>query len=171
MRKILITGPEATGKTALARALAAHFSAPWVPEFAREYLTSRSGQYGEADLAAILLGQLRSELLNATAGTLFCDTGPEVIYIWSQVKFDRVAPLIERALAQAHYDRVLLCQPDLPWAPDPLREAPELSRRQELFTRYRSLLAERGWDVREISGTGPERLANALAALADCIAD
>lgn len=165
MRKILITGPEATGKTTLTRALAEHFSAPWVPEYARAYLTGRSGTYGEADLRAILLGQLRLELLNATADRLFCDTGPEVIYLWSQVKFGRVDPLIERALQQAHYDQVLLCRPDLPWEPDPLREAPELSTRRALYERYHKLLTELGWEVREVSGSGSERLATALAML------
>jgi NadR type nicotinamide-nucleotide adenylyltransferase len=164
LRKILITGPEATGKTTLTRQLAEHFSVPWVPEYARTYLAERSPGYTAADLNAILLGQLRQELLHTTpAERLFCDTGPEVIYIWSQVKFGRVDPLIERALQQAHYDEVLLCQPDLPWEADPLREAPELAVRRELYRRYRTLLEQLGWNFHEVSGHGPQRLERALS--------
>lgn len=165
MRKILITGPEATGKSTLTEALANHFAAPWVPEYARTYLRDRAGVYAEADLSHILLGQLRLELLNATGDRLFCDTGPEVIYIWSEFKYGRVADLIERSLRRAHYDLVLLCAPDLPWEPDPLREAPLRATREALFTRYRELLDELDWNYRIISGAGPQRLATALTHL------
>lgn len=87
---------------------------------------------------------------------LVCDTGPEVIYVWSEVKYGQVAPSVREALRQVKYDLTLLCAPDLPWTYDPQREHPEASDRWKIFERYRILLP----DARIIRGQ--ERTATAL---------
>jgi NadR type nicotinamide-nucleotide adenylyltransferase len=159
MKKILITGPESSGKSALARHLAEHFGAPWAPEYARDYLGALDQPYRREDLTAILHGQLALErqLAHPDHPFLFCDTGPEVLYIWSQVKYGQVDPAIAAALTEQAYDLRLLCYPDLPWEPDPLREAPEQGARLALFDRYVGLHERHGWDYHLITGQGAER--------------
>jgi NadR type nicotinamide-nucleotide adenylyltransferase len=38
VRRIVVTGPESTGKTTLAQGLAERLATTWVPEYARAYL-------------------------------------------------------------------------------------------------------------------------------------
>lgn len=57
---ITIVGPESSGKTTLARKLAAYLGCPWVPEYAREYLEGLGRRYEEADLKEIAAGQLEA---------------------------------------------------------------------------------------------------------------
>ncbi|MCB0635132.1 MAG: ATP-binding protein [Lewinella sp.] len=159
MQKILITGPESSGKSELASFLARHFDCPLAPEYAREYLLRLDRPYQQDDLTAILHGQLDQEriLARPDAPFLFCDTGPEVIYIWSEVKYGQAAPAIHSALTEQHYDLRLLCYPDLPWTPDPLREAPDQHVRLALFKRYIALHERHGWAYHTITGQGAAR--------------
>ena len=166
MFKVLITGPEAAGKTHLAQALARHFRAPWVPEFARTFLTDLDRPYREEDLLQILDGQLRlQQQQHRDAPLLFCDTGPEVIYVWSEVKFGRVDPHVEEMLRKYTYDLTLLCHPDLPWEPDPLREAPELAQRKALLAKYETLLRQLDRPFVAVTGRGDERDRAAIRAV------
>ncbi len=164
MKKILLTGPEATGKSFLAAYLAKAFDCPWVPEFARSYLPQLGRSYEQDDLPAILRGQVLAEYQLAADDRpfLFCDTGPEVVYIWSEVKYQTVDPLIKAAVQGQSYDLHLLCYPDLIWEEDPLREAPDEATRLSLFERYRDLHETMGWDYQVITGQEEERQQAAL---------
>ena len=64
---ITIVGPESSGKTTLARQLAADLGCPWVPEYAREYLDGLGRTYEEDDLQIIARGQLEA-ILSAGSG-------------------------------------------------------------------------------------------------------
>ncbi|MFP4352514.1 MAG: AAA family ATPase [Puniceicoccaceae bacterium] len=166
-RRIRITGPEATGKSTLAEALARRFDCPWVPEYARTYLESLGRPYREADLVEILAGQEKMEDRAAeTAGRmLVCDTGPEVIWVWSRFKYGRADPRIEEAVRRRTYDRTLLLDVDLPWTPDPLRENPSIAERRALFAMYEDLLRRTAPDFAVVSGRGEARLGSALAGI------
>lgn len=164
--KVLITGPESSGKTQLTQTLARRFRSPWVPEFARTYLADLDRAYREEDLLQILDGQLRLQQQHRTAPLLFCDTGPEVIHVWSEVKFGRVDPHISEMLRKYHYDLIFLCHPDLPWVPDPLREAPDPPQRQQLLVRYENLLQELNRPYLSITGQGDQRAEPAIEAVA-----
>ncbi len=146
-KRILITGPESSGKSTLAAKLAQEHAGTWVREYARYYLEHLHGRpYQREDLDYILIGQLAAEeAMSRLYPLLYCDTGPEVIYIWSKVKYGKVSSLIEERLRQHSYDEVLLCYPDIPWAPDPLREAPTVNERLRLFDLYEELLVDLGW--------------------------
>lgn len=165
MPKVLITGPESSGKTQLTQALARHFRSPWVPEFARTYLTNLERAYQEKDLLQILDGQLRLQQQYRDASLLFCDTGPEVIYVWSKVKFGRIDDHITEMLHKYSYDLTFLCHPDLSWAPDPLREAPGLEQREQLLVHYQNLFAQLGRSYIPITGQGEQRTKSAIKAL------
>ena len=160
---LLLTGPESSGKSTLARELAWALDGIYVAEAARDYLGARGGKYTEADLPEIWTRQKEAEdaARASSASFVLCDTGPEVIRVWAEVKFGRCPASVREATQHRRYDLILLCRPDLPWAPDPLREAPDRGVREELFERYRAVLA--GGKVVEISGTA--RLNQALRAV------
>jgi len=155
---ILITGPESSGKTTLARQLAWALDAIFVAEAARDYLEAMEGNYKEEDLPKIWRKQVEAEdaARASSASFVVCDTGPEVIRVWAEVKYGRCPAEVLRAYEERNYDIVLLCSPDLPWQPDPLRESPDLQQRNALFTRYQELLP----NATTISGEG--RLEDAI---------
>ena len=167
LRKIAITGPESTGKSMLAEQLATHYKTAWVPEFAREYLERNGFSYKEEDVLAIARGQLESEqqVMSKAAGFLFCDTEFIVTKIWSDVKYKRCHQWILNQIETHRYDLYLLCDIDLPWEYDPLREHPEM--RKELFELYCREITSRNFPFVIIRGFGSERLNNAITLIDD----
>lgn len=164
--KVAITGPESTGKSVLAEQLAASFKTAWVPEYAREFLEKLGRPYEEHDIADIARGQLNQERIMKSYANryLFCDTDMLVTKIWSDVKYSRCDPWIEHAVNSHRYDLHLLCDIDLPWEYDPLREHP--GQRQFLFDIYLEELTTRKFPFAVIRGSGPDRLLCARNAIA-----
>ncbi|MCX6306470.1 MAG: ATP-binding protein [Bacteroidetes bacterium] len=162
IRKIAITGPESTGKSMLAEQLAGHYDTTWVPEYAREYLELLGAPYQEKDILLIARGQLSAEAskLGHASNFLFCDTELLVTKIWSDVKYGRCDPWITEMIDAHPYDLFLLCDIDLPWQFDPLREHPD--QRQFLFDLYFNELKNRKLPFAVVHGTGPGRLKNAV---------
>jgi NadR type nicotinamide-nucleotide adenylyltransferase len=167
MRRISLTGPESAGKSTLAAQLAAHYGTVFVPEYARQYLEENGPSYTLADLEAIAHGQLAAEDAGASqaASLLFCDTDLLVLKIWAENAFATCPAWILTELARPRYTLTLLLAPDLPWAPDPLREHPDPAQRWHFYALYRQELVQRGWPFVEISGPPAERLAQAIAAI------
>jgi NadR type nicotinamide-nucleotide adenylyltransferase len=155
MIKIAVTGPESSGKTTLAKALALHYKTACVPEFSRLYLANRGNVYDEADLLEIAKGQYNWELAYARDAKrlLICDTDLLVVKIWAEVRFQECHPWIDRQLNLHPYDLFLLCKPDIPWEPDPQRENPH--DREVLYQRYWKVLSGMNANFLEING--PER--------------
>jgi len=161
--QIVVTGPECSGKSTLSQALAEALNEPWVPEYAREYLQSINRSYESKDLVEIARGQLAAieRAANEADKLVIIDTGIEVIDIWHR---DKLGPLPEELQAMRNTwkpDLYLLCKPDLPYEPHPLRE--DEHRRDELFGIYKQMLADETHAV--ISGDYEQRLEIALAAL------
>jgi len=164
--RISITGPESTGKSWLAKQLAEHYKTQWVPEYARKYLNEINRPYAYDDILVIAKMQFEEE--NAAAektDLLFCDTDFCVTSIWCKVKYGKCHKWITSKLEQNNYSLYLLCDIDLSWQYDPLREHPEM--RSELFGMYRNLLEEKRFNYRIVSGTGEERLRNAIVFVDD----
>ena len=160
---IAITGPESTGKTVLASGLATHYNSIWVPEFAREYLTGFERKYSLDDVVFIAEQQ---ELAIKKAQEkplefIFADTEILVCYVWALFVFGEVPAAILDRLKNQHFSLYLLCYPDLPWEPDPLREHPDQGL--ELFRIYEKILGEMNWNYRVISGLEHNRLKNAFS--------
>ncbi len=166
-KRILILGPESTGKSTLASDLSSYFGEPWVPEFAREYLQKINRPYTYEDLSEIGMGQINLEdkLLKQAKNFLFCDTDLRVIQVWSEHRFGKVHPLILEEINRRTYDLILLTDIDLPWEPDPLREHPELEARQYFFEKYLKLAKESGFNYFTISGDRKTRLTKAVQVL------
>lgn len=166
-KRILILGPESTGKSTLAEDLANHFGEPWVPEFAREYLEEINRPYRYEDLVAIGKGQveLEDQLAQNAEKHIFVDTDLRVIHIWSEHRFGKTDPWVLDEIERRKYDLILLTDTDLPWTPDPLREYPELEMRQYFFEKYRKLAEESGFPFQVVSGDRAKRLKSAVEAL------
>jgi NadR type nicotinamide-nucleotide adenylyltransferase len=166
-KRILILGPESTGKSTLAEKLAQHYAEPWVPEAAREYLEILGRPYTYEDLLHIGKRQLslEDELAATAKHFFFCDTDLRVIQVWSQHRFGKVDPWVLEEIARRTYDLILLCAPDLPWQEDPLREHPELEMRQQFFEVYQQLTQASGFPWALISGDTAERLSTAIQAV------
>lgn len=166
--KIVVTGPESSGKTVLAEALAARLQVCWAPEFARYYVAHLGRKYVQNDLKTIYNGQKSWEnwFLEKTARSpalscLVCDTDWTVLRIWEKYGYQTPSVLPEKdAWEYAENTIYLLCSPDFPWQPDPLREHPE--ERWELFELYRELLLERGLSFSVLEGSQEERLEEAV---------
>jgi NadR type nicotinamide-nucleotide adenylyltransferase len=163
-RRILILGPESTGKSTLASDLAVHFEEPWVPEFAREYLSLLDREYEYQDLLQIAKGQvaLEDELAQKAQKFLFCDTDLRVIQVWSEHKYGRVHDWVKTELDQRVYDLILLTDIDLPWEPDPLREHPDPEMRQYFLYLYLEMAAQSGIPWEKISGNRSARLEKSI---------
>lgn len=180
MKKIVIIGPESTGKSTLCAELAKHFNTLWCPEFAREYLLQNGTQYTVNDLMIIAKGQLAKE--DAFTHTvkehwktstpkvtntplLLIDTDMLVMKVWSEYVFNTCDPFITEQIALRTYDLYLLCNTDLPWTKDELREYPDVETRQALFLRYKKLLTAQKVPFVEIKGKDSKRLDIAIAGI------
>ncbi|MFN0031348.1 MAG: AAA family ATPase [Flavobacteriales bacterium] len=160
MVRIAVTGPECTGKTSLARWLAAKlFDAKYVSEFAREYLSTKEKgyQYSQADVLRIAAetAKIFSKAFRADKDVLVVDTDFYVLDIWWNEKFSEHHPDIVEYKRVYDFDLYILCEPDLEWQPDPLRENP--NDRDRLFELYKGALIKdhRTFEIAE--GQGDER--------------
>ena len=157
MKKIVIIGPESTGKTTITQQLAAHFQCPMVEEYARWYIDQLDRPYYQQDLLKIARGQLINEdsFSESSSPYLFCDTDLRVIKIWSHFKYGTVHPWILDQIRLRSYHAYLLMDIDLSWEPDPQREHP--SSRREILELYQAELKSSGVPFTIISGTKKER--------------
>jgi NadR type nicotinamide-nucleotide adenylyltransferase len=167
MIRIAITGPESSGKSDLAEALSKYYGTSYAPEYARAYLKKHGPEYTMEDLDEICRGQIEEEEKALARANRICffDTDMLVLKIWSQFRFGRVSDFIEKAKTERHYDLHLLCKPDLPWTPDPLRESPEPKEREILFDLYKNELDSDGCTYSIVEGQGDARLKSAISAL------
>lgn len=167
-KKVVILGPESTGKSTLCQLLSHHFDCPCVPEYAREYLRQNGMKYNYDDLLEIAIGQLKAEDdLNAGSekDLLIIDTDMHVMKVWCEFVFGKCHSYILTQIKERKYDLFLLCNIDLPWVKDELREYPEIEIRRELFKIYKNMLQTEGLPFVEISGNFSDRLNKAIEAI------
>ncbi len=168
MKKIVITGPESTGKSTLSAHLSEHYKTIWCAEYAREYLTTNGMLYTADDLLNIAKGQIELEEKTETEARnnlYFIDTDLYVAKIWSEVVFNSCHKWILKQIAQRSYHLYLLCNTDLPWQADDLREYPDLAFRQKLFCMYKDACINSHTPFEIISGTNEHRLQMAITAV------
>lgn len=168
MKKIVIIGPESTGKSTLSKQLAEHYATAWCPEYARAYLLENGTDYGFDDLLKIAQGQLTIEdtfIQDAENDLYFIDTDMYVMKVWCEYVFGKCHQFILDNIVERKYDLYLLCNIDLPWIKDELREYPDEQPRIELFNIYKDLLSNQSTPWKIISGTNEERLRNAVDAV------
>ncbi len=167
IKKIVVVGPESTGKSTLSEALATALNTVWVPEYAREYLESLDRPYTEDDQLLIAKGQVASEdrLIQQANNYLICDTDLYVLKVWGESKYGRVHRWILEEIARRKYDLYLLTNIDVPWQDDPLREHPTPEARLHFYNAYRDVVINSNTPWADISGNEQERLSKALQAI------
>lgn len=190
IKKIVIIGPESTGKSTLCESLAQHYGMQWCPEFAREYLITNGKEYSFNDLLTIAKGQLALEdeyetivksqwsmvndrtWINPHSLTttkkpplLFIDTDMYVMKVWCEYVFEKCHQFILDQIVNRKYDLYLLCHTDLPWVKDDLREYPDAGIRNELYHIYKDLLINQQVPWVEIGGSHEDRSLMAIAAV------
>ena len=166
--KIVVLGPESTGKSTLCASLAEHFHCSWVPEFARRYLLELGRPYNYDDLLIIARGQLKAEdemARETEEKCLFIDTDMYVMKVWCEFVFGKCHSFILDQIVERKYDLYLLCNTDLPWVKDELREYPDLENRNKLFRIYKDLMINQHVPWVEIKGRDDERLQQAISAV------
>lgn len=171
--RIVIYGPECTGKTTLARLLAETFSAELSGEFVRQWVADHARSPTLADLPTIATGQLEIESAAAHRagphGIVLHDTDLHTHCIYARHYLGAAYPPAEQAARSSPYTHHLLCEPDLPWQPDPLqRDSPET--RATLFPKFLEELHQHHRPYTRISGTGDPRTARAIEAVRRIIA-
>ena len=167
LKKIVVIGPESTGKSTLCSELAAWYGTDWAPEFAREYLLAHGTNYRYEDLLTIAKKQLeledaRAAAVEGNAPLLFIDTDMYVMKVWCEFVFGKCHSWILDQVAIRRYDGYLLCRTDLPWVKDELREYPDLLSREKLFHIYRDSMINQSTPWAEIGGTAGQRLKMAV---------
>ena len=156
MHKIIVTGPESSGKTTLCKALSQHFHLTFSKEYARQYLNALNRDYNQNDLLKIAKGQLKAE-----KNTPLIDTDLITIKIWSVYKYGNCSKWILDQIEKQTLEKrfYLLCKPDIVWEKDPLRENAE--DRMELFKLYKKELEDLGHDYYTVKGEN--RAENAIS--------
>ncbi len=161
LRRVCVFGPESTGKSTLARRLAAHYETACVSEYARGLLNFKDGRCDPEDIPLIARGQIASEdaLARQANRVLFCDTDLLTTTIWSDVLFGSCPEWIQEEADRRTYDLYLLADIDVPWISDGQRYLPQ--ERESFFARCVRVLESRGRRYVKISGSWEERFAQA----------
>ena len=183
LKKVVIIGPESTGKSSLCEQLAKHYNTLWCPEYAREYLLKNGMNYNYDDLLTIAKGQIKLEekIIQSAIGSqqltnphlpltthnypVFIDTNMYVMKVWSDFVFGKCHQYILDQIVNRKYDLYLLCNNDLPWIKDELREYPDVETRQKLFSIYKNIMENQSTRWMEICGDYEERLQKAIIAV------
>lgn len=166
IKRVVLTGPESTGKSVLSQQLAQYFQTNFVEEYGRTYVEKHGLDCDMLDLTHIAAGQLMYEDLAARKANrvLFCDTDLIVTQIWSEIFLNHHCPQwIIEVNHQRHYDLFLLMDVDIPWVDDGTREFSAI--RQQHFFRIKEELESRNLPYVVISGNFKERFENAVKAV------
>lgn len=168
--KVVLFGPESTGKTTLSIQLARHYNTVWVPEFARDYLQDKWNNQRKTcenhDLIPIAEGQMRleNELAKKADKVLFCDTDLLETKVYSQEYYGGfVDKKLDKAANTNEYDLYLLTYIDTPWEADDLRDRPEL--RLEMFIAFEKALKDHDKNYILLKGDKTTRLETAITAI------
>ena len=186
--KVAVIGPESTGKSTLCELLAQHYNTQWCPEFAREFLLTHGTDYTYDDLLYIAKGQLAmedeytqslvgssvsevhssvpdSELRTLNTKLLFIDTEMYVMKVWCEFVFGKCHRWVLDQIIERKYDLYLLCNTDLPWVKDELREYPDLKTRDQLYHIYKDIMINQSTPWVDINGDYDQRLQKAIKAV------
>ncbi len=167
MHRIVVTGPESTGKTELTQILAHKYGTLWIPEYARDYVEKLDRPYTFDDVAAIAKHQIKQEEIYASkvgSGILFFDTWLIITKVWFDLVYGKCPEWVSDHIRTSRIDLFLVCDTDLPWIADPVRENGG-EKREQLLKLYCDEIRSFGFSYEIVHGFGSSRTDNALEAL------
>lgn len=169
MKKIVVIGPESTGKSTLCEDLANYYNCSYVPEYARTYLEEFGKDYSYEHILNMAQGQQQIEDVfiesNPNLKFAFIDTNQYVFKVWIEERYGKKEPIVEDYISNNDYDFYFLCDIDLPWEYDKLREHHAPEDRSRLFMRYEDLLKKDRTPYLVLSGDRNTRLQIAVEQL------
>lgn len=162
LRKIVITGPESTGKSWLTKKLGEHFQVPFADEYARYYLEEHGPDYDFETLETIIQNHKthQHQIISQATELVFLDTDLLNFKTWEQLVFGKTHDFLEKEIAKESDHLYLLTYPDIPWTPDPLRVNPD--NRLELFELNLDLIKKLNRPYQIVRGGYDDRFKNAL---------
>lgn len=165
---IVITGPESTGKTELSKYLSARTGFPWVPELSRSFIENLHRPYTYNDVEEIARLQINEfqEIINKNHPVVFFDTDLIITKVWFDVVYKKCPGWVIESIEKQNTCMHLLCNTDIPWIPDPVRENGG-AMRLKLFEQYQTELINFKIPFKIISGTGNVRELKAYNILKD----
>ncbi|PKP22501.1 MAG: ATPase [Bacteroidetes bacterium HGW-Bacteroidetes-21] len=160
--RVAVIGPESTGKTELCKRLSETFRDIWVPEYARTYIEKLKRPYRYGDVLHIASEQCKEEevYVRKAKKILFLDTDLIITKIWLSHVWNSCPSWIDDRIRNAQRDLYLLCNDDLPWEFDPVRENPDI--RKYLFNCYKKEVEKNNFPYFVVSGIGEARVQCAL---------
>jgi len=160
---IVVTGAESTGKSTLTENLAAHYKVPFVPEVARTYIESLNRKYTYTDIENIARLQIQQYEMFSQLDVpiVFFDTWLIITKVWFEVVFNKIPNWFIHEIEKAKIDLFLVCNTDIPWVYDPVRENGG-DMRQVLQNSYIHNISEFNFDYKIIEGLEEQRLLNAI---------
>tara|TARA_R110002096_G_scaffold203033_5_gene387911 strand:- start:2037 stop:2603 length:567 start_codon:yes stop_codon:yes gene_type:complete len=165
--KVVLFGPESTGKTTLSRQLARYYNSVWVPEYAREYLQNKWNNERKTcapkDLLPIAEGQMKleNELAKKTDSVLICDTDLLETKVYSEAYYlGSCDPILEEYALKNKYDLYFLTYIDTPWEADDLRDKSE--QRMDMFKAFENELIKQNRPYVLLKGGKKDRLETAV---------
>lgn len=160
---IVITGAESTGKSTLTERLANHFEVTYIPEIAREYVENLNRKYTYSDVENIAKMQIAKfdSISKSDAPYIFVDTWLIVTKIWFEFVYNKTPDWLIREILKTKIHLFLVCDIDLPWIYDHVRENGGENRRI-LQNKYIENIKNFGFDYKIVSGIDDERFNCAL---------
>ena len=160
---VVITGAESTGKSTLAESLALHYKVPYIREIARDYVESLNRNYNYNDIIQIAKSQV--EILKGYKDSkhpfIFVDTWLIITKIWFEKVYNLIPDWLIEEIKNTEIDLFLLCDIDLPWEYDPIRENGGIQR-EILHKTYIEELKRYNFKYKIVSGQNEARLKKAI---------
>lgn len=171
IKRVVLSGPESTGKTVLSQMLAAHFNTNFVEEYGRTYCEEIKSDLDPIDFGHIAGGQIimEDEAAKNSNKILFCDTDLIITQVWAEIYFNHCPQWIVEASHQRKYDLFILLDVDVPWVDDGTRAFEK--QRQWMWNRLREEFESRNLPYIMVKGDFNERFDQAVAAVEKLLLD
>jgi len=168
--RVVLFGPESTGKTTLSSQLAVHYNTVWAPEFARDYLQKKWNNERKtcetSDLVPIAIGQMKLEnkLAKKADKILICDTDLLETKVYSETYYKGIVNAdLDKYAIENQYDLYFLTYIDTPWEADDLRDKP--NERKKMFDTFENALKKYNRPYLTLKGDKKTRLKTAVKAI------
>jgi len=156
VKKICLYGPESTGKSFMAEKLAAHYQTEFVPEVAREIVTSNDFTVEDiVKIGYVQVGRIKEKIKTANK-ILFCDTDTITTQIYCRHYLGVVPEILFELEKEIIYNQYFLFDIDVPWVSDGMRDLCE--QREKIFEVFKIELEKTGIPYLLVKGNYEERL-------------